>query len=401
MAATVTPAPAPAPAPVASRDADALITQAGEQRSARVESLRAVAALSVMIAHVVVFSLASAGGVLGSSLAERVIIGGGNGVYLFFTLSGYLLFLPFLRHQLEGRPVDLARYARNRALRILPLYATVVVVLFLVAPAGAHVDWWRFALFIESFSPDALHRVDFPIWSVVVEVHFYLLLPLIAWVIARLGGRSPWRTAAIVAGIGIGSWALRSTRVIDADAPDIFGAWGGRYALPTLMYLFTSGMLLAIARLGWERRTPGWAGRPLVGASSAWIAAGVAVQLLICWDLDLREPFIALATFLAVAGCVLPLRPGVLTRALESRALALVGIASFSLYLWHWPVLAELGGVRVAAATGVAADATGGPPSFATLLAVGVPVCLAVAFISYAIVERPFLRLRRRWGATA
>lgn len=201
-----------------------------------------------MIAHVVVFSLASAGGVLGPSLAERVIIGGGNGVYLFFTLSGYLLFLPFLRHQLEGRPVNLARYARNRALRILPLYATVVVVLFLVAPAGAHVDWWHFALFIESFSPDALHRVDFPIWSVVVEVHFYLLLPLIAWVIARLGERSPWRTAAIVAAIGIGSWALRSTRVIDADAPDIFGAWGGRYALPTLMYLFTSGMLLAIAR---------------------------------------------------------------------------------------------------------------------------------------------------------
>lgn len=176
------------------------------------ESLRAVSALGVLTAHILSLGLVYQG--LTATYPRRLLLGGGQGLQLFFAMSGFLLFLPFLRRQTGvGRPIDL--------------------------------------------------------------------------------------------------------------------------------------------------RTPGWADRPLVGASSAWIAAGVALQLLICWDLDLREPFVALATFLAVAGCVLPLRAG------------------------------------------VAADATGAPPSFATLLGVGVPVCLAVAFISYAIVERPFLRLRRRWGATA
>lgn len=164
------------------------------------------------------------------------------------------------------------------------------------------------------------------------------------------------------------------------------------------MYLFASGMLLAIARLAWERRTPRWAAWPVVGASTFWIGAGVAVQLLICWDFDLQEPFIVVATFLVVAGCVLPLRRGVLARALEWRWLALVGIASFSLYMWHWPVLEALSGVEY---VGEQPRITGDPTSLAKLLAMGAPLCIAVAFISYALVERPFLRLRRRWGSTA
>lgn len=217
MVATVT----PAAAPVTPRDGDPLIAQAGEQRSSRVESLRAVAALGVVGAHILVLSLISSRGTLGDSYAGRLVLGGGNGVYLFFTLSGYLLFLPYLRRQFEGRRIELAHYALNRALRILPLYATVVAVLFLVAPVGDQVQWWRFALFIENFSADTLHALDRPIWSVVVELHFYVLLPLIAWVVSRLGGRSLRRTAVIVAGIGIASWALRSTQVIHADSPNI------------------------------------------------------------------------------------------------------------------------------------------------------------------------------------
>ena len=66
------------------------------------------------------------------------------------------------------------------------------------------------------------------------------------------------------------------------------------------------------------------------------------------------------------------------------RPLALLGTASYSLYLWHLPLIEAIGSAEW---------------SFLGLLAVAGPACVAVAFVSYRLVEEPFLRLRTRWAS--
>jgi peptidoglycan/LPS O-acetylase OafA/YrhL len=99
-----------------------VVDQAGELRSARIESLRAVAALAVYVGHVFGQANAYDPARTQDTFLDRALLGGGFGVYLFFALSGYLLFLPFARRDYAGgRAVDYRRYAQNRAVRILPL----------------------------------------------------------------------------------------------------------------------------------------------------------------------------------------------------------------------------------------------------------------------------------------
>ena len=179
----------------------AAVTQAGEIRSARIESLRALAALGVVVAH----AWGAANGYLPQATQgtyfDRVIFGGGLGVLLFFALSGYLLFWPFAkRYWGDGKPIDLGRYALNRVLRIMPLYYVVVVVVLLfhgslstmLDDPGAK-DWLLHLTWSENFSRDTVatspNAMNGVVWSVVVELHFYLLLPLLAWVLAKLVGR--------------------------------------------------------------------------------------------------------------------------------------------------------------------------------------------------------------------
>ena len=85
-----------------------------------------------------------------------------------------------------------------------------VAVLLVLAPLGAaRSDWWRFALFIENYSPRTVERLDSPLWSLGVELQFYILLPLIAVAIAWLARRSLGRAVAVLVVLGAASFALR------------------------------------------------------------------------------------------------------------------------------------------------------------------------------------------------
>jgi len=357
------------------------VGQAGELRSASVESLRALAALGVLVGHVFATSHVYADA---HGTDERLIAGGSFAVYLFFALSGYLLYLPFAKRAFgSGGPIDLRRYAVNRALRILPLYYMALAV-YLVARAdgGTLEQWARFALFAENFSTTTVLTVNPVLWSLVIELHFYVLLPLLALVVARLASGSLTRAAVLVLVCAVASLTLRWLTLYDDPSPSPL--W--RYSLPSCYMFFAVGMLLALLRLGWERGAPRWLAGPLV-VPELW--AGAAVLLWQRAALGGNQGYLlAPASFLLVGAFVLPLRPTPITRALEWRPLAVVGVASYSLYMWHVLVIDEL------------ADRTG-LDGFVPLLAVAFPLCVAVALLSYAVVERFFLRLRRRWGPTA
>jgi peptidoglycan/LPS O-acetylase OafA/YrhL len=154
------------------------------------------------------------------------------------------------------------------------------------------------------------------------------------------------------------------------------------YSLPGTFVFFVPGMVVALLRLEGQRRR--WSAGALA-SPGLWLLASVPF-----WGLHFRDfsdwPAVV-ASFLVVGACVLPLRESRALRALEWRPLALLGVASYSLYVWHEPIVH---GLR---------DATGW--GYAPLLALSLAVCAPLALISYRVIEAPFLALRRRWAPAA
>ena len=360
------------------------VVQAGEVRLARVESLRALAALGVMVGHLWGSSHHYADTATLSSFWRRALFGGGFGVFVFFALSGYLLFWPFVRHHFgDHDKVDLRHYARNRALRILPLYFVAVAVLLVAQNHGGTFDlWWRHLLLVQAMWADSLNVVDGPLWSVAVEIQFYVLLPLIAAGLAVASGRSRVRAALLLIAIGVLSYVARRHLAPHRGEP-----WA--YQLPTTFLFFVGGMLVALLRHAWEERRPALLDGPL-GSSTLWALAAVPLFGVVFWRYDTQE-LCALASFLLVGSLVLPLHGGSVLRALDWRPLALLGVASYSLYVWHVPIIDALGG-----GAGLRDSAT-----FLAVLVLFGTVCVAAAFGSYRLIETPGLRLRRRWASGA
>ncbi|HUY63844.1 MAG TPA: acyltransferase [Acidimicrobiales bacterium] len=358
----------------------ATIEQAGETRSSAIESLRALAALAVLEGHV--FGSSRGYGVgAHATFFERLRLGGGFGVFLFFALTGYLLFRPFARRQLGvGRDIRLRRYVANRALRILPLYYVVLAVyLVWIDHGGTFTTWWRGALMLENFFPATLAHVDGVMWSLVVEVQFYILLPFLAAALAVVAGDSPMRLAAWLVALGVATELVRLAFVTTVTHVDV--RW--EYSLPTTFVFFVPGMILAVVETQWDRR------RRLRSAtasnSSWWFAASVPLWLVVMWRYDL-DVVVLPATFLVLGSVVLDRRRGPVVRALEWRPLAALGVASYSLYLWHFPIVNQL------------AKASWAPHGYLGLLALCLAVSVVAALVSYRLVESPFLRLRQAWA---
>ena len=363
------------------------VTQAGERRLARVESLRALAALAVVVGHLWVTAHPLEASWIYGNFWRRMVYGGTLGVWVFFALTGYLLFWPFVRRDFgAGGRIDLRAYARNRALRILPLYWFAVVLLLLIAvPHPTWTLWWRHLLLVQDFWRNSLAKVDGPLWSISVEVQFYALLPLLAWLLARLAQRSRVRAAAVVLVLAAGAGVARQLLALDVGNAN---QTVQRFQLYTTFCFFAAGMLVALLRSAWEERPPRLLRGPL-GTPAAWLAAALPLWILAAWQFKL-ELLCAPAGFLTVGAVVLPLRPWRPLALLDARPVALLGVVSYSLYVWHWPIVTHLNGGK---------DLM--PNGFKVVLAALVPLCVAVAAISYLAIERPALRLRRRWAPSS
>lgn len=342
----------------------------------QVESLRALAAVGVLLGHA--YGLGH--GFVATRLQDKVALGGLMGVFLFFVLTGYLLFWPFARRDFgNGARVHLRDYARNRAVRILPLYYVAVVVLLILEEGGGSLEqWWRFLTFSQNFSKETANTVDGPMWTLVVEFQFYVLLPVLAVVLARISRRRK-RPAALV---------LLAAAVVSCIVHEVhhgpFYVWS--LSLISTFAFFAAGMLLAFLRLEWTARTPTALKGPF-GHSDTWFGLGVVLWLTVMTQYEYWF-LLAVSGFLTVGAFVLPLRDGWARRALAWKPLAILGVASYSLYLWHYPILERL-------------QETSTFDSGPWLVLVTLPLLIPVALTSYGLIEAPFLRLRRRWFATA
>jgi peptidoglycan/LPS O-acetylase OafA/YrhL len=301
------------------------------------DGLRAIAVIAVLLYH-----------------AElRWIPGGFLGVEVFFVISGYLITSLLLAEWRAHGRIDLKAFWLRRARRLLPALFLVIAamlafaVIFLpdevaglrgdtAAAVGYVTNWYLISSqtsYFESVGRPSLLR---HLWSLAVEEQFYLLWP----VLFALGARwlRPRRLLPLViAGVAASTALMGLLYQPDADPSRVY------YGTDTRASGLLIGVALAFVWAPWHSRSE------LRRGQARWLdlagLAALAVMIAFFLRLDEFRPFLyqggfaalALATLIAIAAVVHPqtqLGPALLGRPL----LRWIGLRSYGIYLWHWPV---------------------------------------------------------------
>jgi peptidoglycan/LPS O-acetylase OafA/YrhL len=361
-----------------------------------VDALRATAALSILGFH-----LAGAAGAFTVPVLRDLTLRLSAGVTLFFLISGFLLYRPFVRARLRDDPAPHAGvYAWRRFLRIVPAYFVALTALGLLFKPELFERAAVFYGFLQVYTEgDALGGLAVA-WSLCVEVAFYAMLPLYALALRALPGDTPVRRLR---------WELAGLAVLVAVAL-AFRLWAIRggagvlgtplLTLPAFLDWFALGMGLAVASAWLEGRSLPRSLAWLEGRPGVSIAAGLAAFCLAgAAGANLTEGSIAknLAVHLLTAAAALGLlapavlgdpRRGTSRRFMALRWLAWLGLVSYGVYLWQGTVFVMIG------------DWTPlGPQSLVDTnllwLVVAPPLVIVAGALSYYVVERPALLLKR------
>lgn len=357
--------------------------------------LRGCAALWVLLYHVWVEATPRAM-TLGPFDFTPLFSGGSSGVDLFFTLSAFLLSLPYASRQIEGRPPpSLRTFWLRRVQRILPAYYAQLLVLAALAIAfdigtrpGARQLLGNLLLLID-LGPYGAAPLNPVTYTLPIEFGFYLLLPLLArWLTPR---RWPW--LAVFAILVTQAWRhFIFPYVAHADVPLRVVAME---QLPGRLDQFVAGMLAARA---YTRAVA--SGRAAnLRANDALLLLGIAMFAALLWALHYSigsywdgHPLLFVWHGLAGIAAALMLyasaRGSRIARVLFDNApLRWLGLLSFGVYLWHFPILLWLDRAH-------AFDWIDG-----YRLPWMLPIVLAasgiVAAVSYRWIELPFLRRGR------
>ncbi|MEU1983693.1 acyltransferase [Nocardia sp. NPDC019395] len=353
--------------------------------------MRGLAALGVLVTHVAFQTGATAIPVIGR-LLERFDMA----VAVFFALSGFLLWRP---HALAARGLGDAPtvgvYLRHRVARIMPAYWVVVCTVLILVPAAADTAgvqvWFSNLLLLQVFIPLTLTDGLTQMWSLSVEVAFYLVLPLLAWLLHGLRGRA---AAARVPAVLILGLVCLSWNFIPVPTP------GGIHAdnwLPAYLPWFAGGMLLA--ELICDERRARWrrilGNQPLMWAiaTAAFVVSGTDLGGVT--GLTRAEPwqYAAKMGLGAVVGFAL-LAPLILGRVdkphrwLTSAPAATVGRWSYGIFIWHLAVMSVI--FPIFGIMPFHGD-------FLTVLLLTVAFTLPIAAASHALVEEPCRRWARRF----
>jgi peptidoglycan/LPS O-acetylase OafA/YrhL len=354
-----------------------------------VEGMRACAATGVVITHVA-FQTGHSSGV-GGRLFGRFDLA----VAVFFTLSGFLL---WRGHAAAARGMGkrprTGHYLRSRVARIMPAYVAAVVVILSLLPDADHASptvWLANLTLTQIYVPLTLTGGLTQMWSLSVEVSFYLALPILALLARRLPVSA--RVPAIAALAAL-SWAWgwvpvhTGSGINPLNWPPAFFSW------------FAAGMLLAewaYSGIGLPHRL---ARRQVVMAVVAVLAFLVAASPLAgpegltpgtATQFAVKTATGSLVALALVAPLVLD-RPDTPHRMLGNAFMVTLGRWSYGLFVWHLAALA-----MVFPVLGIF-PFTGRMPSVLTLTLI---FGFAIAAVSYALVESPCREALRRWEKRA
>lgn len=376
-----------------------------DPRFPALDGVRAIAAFAVVCTHVGFNSGRSLDDGPFAPLLARLDFG----VTLFFLLSGFVIYRPFLVSALNGRARPAGhtrRYLTRRAVRILPAYWVAVLVTLAVLSLReptAH-DWWAYPLLLQTYTGGNHDPSLTQMWTLSVELSFYLLVPLAAaWTANRTAGR-----AAIVRRNLVLIGSLIVLAVVAGALGHTVAAIGPRSLvwLPANVDWFALGMLLALisacaARPAEAAAPPGWQPpffatfRTLAGATGVcWALAGLIFwfatlplagpRLLLVpsgWEGFLKHTLYGLCALLLLAPLTLA-PPGRLAAALSWRPVRYLGEISYGVYLWHLPLLLAIQdwlGYRTFSG------------HFWVLLALTVASTVLVASLSWRLLEQPLM----------
>lgn len=306
--------------------------------------------------------------------------GGFLGVDVFFVISGFLITSILLREAAEGRFSIVAFYNR-RVRRIFPalfvmLAVVTVAALFLLAPRDL-VRFGRsllattlfasnFAFFRETggyFTTSSLEKPLLHTWSLAVEEQFYLVWPLVLWGVLRLGGR---RVLSPVLLLACGASFLLAI---------VWSRWNASatFFLPATR-AWELGIGAALATL-----PPVRCRRPVREAGGILGLAAIIAAITLCDGDTLMFVASGVACFGTAVLIAFNREPTLAAKMLSLRPLVGIGLISYSLYLWHWPLLAFAHYYYFEE-----------PPAAVRVLLI--VAAIGLAFVSWFVVERPLRR---------
>ena len=375
------------------------------------DGLRAIAALLVVVVHVA----GDSGFTYRSDLGEYTARGE-MGVSVFFLISGFLLYRPFAAAALAGRAgPGIKSYLTRRVWRIVPLYWVALWVTY------CFTGWQSVhgvsgllenMFFLQIYSTHWVFHGITQAWSLCIEVTFYLALPLWAVALRKLDERRkrPHDPGAVlrrelialaflyVASLLFRWWVVASPSGPTGTARSWLPAWSDHFAL---------GMALAVVgsyvqQTGGLPRALRWITRP-GGDLACWLAAAFTFWLVSSQvglktaplyvggagtDVARQVLYGLFGFFLLLPAVFGNQQTGLVRRLLKSRPLALIGLVSYGIYLWHQLVIRQL-------QRWVHSWHELHSP-FLLLLVTTVVVTIVISTVSYRFIERPGIAVGHR-----
>ena len=373
-------------APLQKGRTNKVLTATRGSRNGALDGLRGLAVIAVMAYHVV----------------PDPFTGGWLGVDIFFVLSGFLICAMLLREQERSAAIDYTRFLIRRARRLLPglilMLLAILAAAFTYETAGRRKDVsidvlsslfqvsnWRLILANESYF--AKVSVPSPIrhtWSLGVQEQFYFIFPLL--LIFLFKRARSWKMVIVVFGsiAALSTWRMLDLYVPGTDPSRVY------FGTDTRLVELLIGVLGAIwlhqrtnraARMpspgprGWNRQTE---------VAMGWLGLG-SLALIVYWMFTVNEfsPWlfqgglllIGVLTLVVILAATSPL-PNIMTKLLANKPLMVVGDQSYSLYIWHWPIIIYL--------VWVMPEAT----ELARQIA-AVVLTIVISTLSHRLVERP------------
>jgi peptidoglycan/LPS O-acetylase OafA/YrhL len=344
------------------------------------DGVRAIACLTIVSYHITLMTHNNhVWSTSGIPLTSAVLLAGAAGVTLFFVLSGFLLFLPYVRAILfEKRWPDAGLFYLRRALRIMPAYyfALFILVMFTHPEYIEPQNWQKLLLFLfllQDSTQMTYAQLNGPFWTLAVEWQFYLFLPLIAWGIYTVSRhiKSSYRLWSLICClIALMAWGMFSRPIGDyfVNHPSttllvprsifnvfLFIAYGyrGKY-----LEDFAVGMLICVLFVYFNEVNTKKRYLQRMQKLNVWFwRAGLLLLLFVSMEsymdtFNYSWPILAalphmqwwqyeLGFALGYGCCVLAILfdTGGLQRLFSRKPLRWIGTISYSIYIWHLPLL--------------------------------------------------------------